>query len=244
LINSKSKITYPLLYCYSSLQPTKSRCINYVHCDLKPENILVFSSPDGASKSVKISDFGLSKIPGDLNELMTKRYDFQGSPLYMSPESFLVGEIKGCLDIWSLGCMVVEMISGRPAWDCTSGMDDLVIQITMKSPNIPETMSKIGKDFLQRCFAWDPTERWTVEMLLSHPFLLKTKAPPPSTTTALGFYVSKKLPPPPLGFGPISKRPSLPKTLSPPPGFESISRKPTFRKNLPPPGFCSRRILA
>ncbi|KAE8038040.1 hypothetical protein FH972_010586 [Carpinus fangiana] len=106
-------------------------------------------------------------------------------------------------------------------------------------------MSKIGKDFLRRCFAWDPTERWTAEMLLRHPFLLETEAPPPSTT-ALGFSVSKKLPPPPPpGFGPISRRPLLPKTLPPPPGFELISRKPTFRKNLPPPpGFSSRRILA
>ncbi|KAE8038039.1 hypothetical protein FH972_010585 [Carpinus fangiana] len=225
------------------------RCIHekgYVHCDLKPENILVFSSPNDTSRSVKITDFGLSKIPGDLNELMIKRYDFRGTPLYMSPESFLVGEIKGGLDIWSLGCVVVEMISGRPAWDRTGGMDDLVIQIATESPNIPETMSKIGKDFLRRCFAWDPTERWTAEMLLRHPFLLETEAPPPSTTTALGFSVSKKLPPPPPGFGPISKRSSLPKTLPPPPpGFESISRKPTFRKNLPPPpGFSSRRILA
>jgi serine/threonine protein kinase len=140
--------------------------------------------------------------------------------------------------------MVVEMISGRPAWDCIGGMDDLVIQIATESPNIPETMSKIGKDFLRRCFAWNPTERWTTEMLLSHPFLLETEAPLPSTTTAPSLSVSKKLPPP-LGFGPISNGPSMPKTLPPLPGFELISRKPTFQKNLPPPpGFSSRRILA
>ncbi|XP_059442013.1 mitogen-activated protein kinase kinase kinase 20-like [Corylus avellana] len=239
------------------------RCIHekgYVHCDLKPENILVFSSPHGArSKSVKITDFGLSKIPGDLNELMTKRYDFRGTPLYMSPESFLVGEIKGCLDIWSLGCVVVEMISGKPVWDSTGSLDGLVIQIATESPNIPETMSEIGKDFLRRCFAWDPTERWTAEMLLHHPFLLETQALPPSTKTALDFSVSKKLPPPP-GFEPIAKRPSLPKTLPPPPpGFGPIAKRPSLpktlpptppgfesiRKNLPPPpGFSSRRILA
>ncbi|KAE8038045.1 hypothetical protein FH972_010591 [Carpinus fangiana] len=121
---------------------------------------------------------------------MTKRYDCQGTPLYISLESFLVGEIKGCL-----GCVVVEMISGRPAWDCTSGMDDLVIQITTK------------------VFCMGPNRKMDEV-------------------------------PPPLGFGPISKRPSLPKTLPPPLGFESISRKPTFRKNLPPPGIRSKRILA
>jgi serine/threonine protein kinase len=54
------------------------RCINkkgYVHCDLKPENIIVFSSPNGAS-SIKITDFGLSKITRDLYVLVTKRFDF------------------------------------------------------------------------------------------------------------------------------------------------------------------------
>jgi serine/threonine protein kinase len=67
------------------------RCIHekgYVHCDLKPENILVFSSPNGASKSVKITDFGLSKIPGDLNELMTKKYDFSRNTTLYVPRIF------------------------------------------------------------------------------------------------------------------------------------------------------------
>lgn len=244
------------------------RCIHekgYVHCDLKPENILVFSSPEGAS-SVKITDFGLSKIPGDLNELMTKRFNFRGTPLYMSPESFLLGEIQGCLDIWSLGCVVVEMVSGKRAWDCTGGMEDLANQIATESPKIPETMSEIGKDFLRRCFARDPRKRWTAEMLLHHPFLgLETEGPPsfsasisgkprlPNNLPPPGFEsVSLKwrlpnnLPPtPPPGFESIAKKPSLPKNLPPPPGFESVSRKPLYRKNLPPPpGFSSRSIHA
>lgn len=74
----------------------------YVHCDLKPENILVFYSLDGGSY-IKITDFGLSKIPGDENELIMKReFGFRGTPLYMSPESVVLGEIQGGLDICGL----------------------------------------------------------------------------------------------------------------------------------------------
>jgi serine/threonine protein kinase len=118
----------------------------YVHCDLKPENILVFSSPDGGS-SLKITDFGLSKIPGDLDELMTKSFGFRGTPVYLSPESLLHGGIQACLDIWSLGCVVVEMISGKWAWDCIGGREELAIEIATESPKIPENMSETGKDF-------------------------------------------------------------------------------------------------
>jgi serine/threonine protein kinase len=53
------------------------RCIHkkgYVHCDLKPVNVLVFPSLDGHGSRVKITDFGLSKIPRDLNELLTIKY--------------------------------------------------------------------------------------------------------------------------------------------------------------------------
>ncbi|XP_062152164.1 mitogen-activated protein kinase kinase kinase 20-like [Alnus glutinosa] len=147
---------------------------------MEPENILVFSSPDGGS-SLKITDFGLSKIPGDLDELMTKSFGFRGTPVYLSPESLLQGEIQACLDIWSLGCVVVEMISGKWAWDCTGGREELAIEIATESPKIPENMSQTGKDFLRRCFERDPRDRWTVEMLLHHPFLLETEGPPSST---------------------------------------------------------------
>lgn len=197
----------------------------YVHCDLKLENILVFSFPDDGS-SRKITDFGLSKIPRDLDELMTKCFGFRGTPDYMSPESLLLGEIQGCLDIWSLGCTVVEMISGKWAWDCTGGGEELAIEIATDSPKIPENMSEIGKDFLRRCFERDLRERWTVEMLLHHPFLLETEGPPSSTRTGM-----------------LSS--SVSKTLRPPPGFESISKKlPLLQKILPPPlGFPPRSIL-
>ncbi|XP_059436926.1 mitogen-activated protein kinase kinase kinase 20-like [Corylus avellana] len=221
------------------------RCMHekgFVHCDLKPENILVFPSPDGASY-VKITDFGLSKIPEDPNELITTtKFSFRGTPTYMSPESVVLGEIHGSLDIWSLGCIVVEMISGNLAWEFND-MEDLMVLIAKESPKIPETMSEIGKDFLLRCLARDPKERWTAEMLLRHPFLIETRSGTPSTRSAVCYSSAGNVLPPP-GFESISRKPSIIQKYLPPPGFESISKKPLVKKYLPtPPGFSSKRIL-
>ncbi|KAB1207489.1 Serine/threonine-protein kinase BCK1/SLK1/SSP31 [Morella rubra] len=201
------------------------RCIHekgYVHCDLKPANVLVFCSEDGAS-SVKIADFGLSKIPGEENEFVRRNFTFRGTPIYMSPESVLLGEIQSPLDIWSLGCMVIEMLTGNLAWTFKD-MRTLMFQIALgnEPPKIPETMSEVGKDFLGRCFVREPRKRWTAEMLLRHPFLDETQVFP---STGYPLHV------PPS----VSKNPSASRTLGPPPGFELTVKRQSLPKNLPLP---------
>ncbi|KAK1588659.1 hypothetical protein Q3G72_025601 [Acer saccharum] len=151
----------------------------YVHCDLKPDNILVLPLLDGTNY-LKIADFGLAKEPGEEKQYGDYfRFRFRGTPLYMSPESFLFGEIEWGLDIWSLGCVVVEMLTGKHAmrWvgDVRRNLES-GCAFVMQQPNIPEYMSDLGKDFLTRCFARNPRERWTAEMLLSHPYLLPEMA--------------------------------------------------------------------
>ncbi|KAK0582254.1 hypothetical protein LWI29_023452 [Acer saccharum] len=129
---------------------------------------------------LKIADFGLAKEPGEEKRYGDYfRFRFRGTPLYMSPESFLFGEIEWGLDIWSLGCVVVEMLTGKHAmrWvgDARRNLES-ECAFVMQQPNIPEYMSDLGKDFLTRCFARNPRERWTAEMLLSHPYLLPEMA--------------------------------------------------------------------
>ncbi|KAL5855599.1 hypothetical protein ACOSQ4_005401 [Xanthoceras sorbifolium] len=147
----------------------------YVHCDLKPANILVVPCQDGTT-CLKIADFGLTKEPGE--EMQYKYsyvFKFRGTPLYMSPESFLCGEIESALDIWSLGCIVVEMLTGKPAMRWVGGHQMNFLSgcdFVMQDPNIPENMSDMGKDFLRKCFARNPRERWTAETLLNHPYVL------------------------------------------------------------------------
>ncbi|KAH7518443.1 mitogen-activated protein kinase kinase kinase 20 [Ziziphus jujuba] len=153
----------------------------YVHCDLKPENILVFRSDFGVQ--LKISDFGLSKEPGKEDDFFvnsSSEFRFRGTPPYMSPESVAFGEIiEAPLDIWSLGCIVIGMISGEFAWPSLDNKD-LVrwLAFSNKEPELPRNMSAKGKNFLRKCFIRNPRERWTAEMLLDHPFVAEIEDHP------------------------------------------------------------------
>ncbi|KAJ8486453.1 hypothetical protein OPV22_018938 [Ensete ventricosum] len=139
----------------------------YAHCDVKLQNILV----DRRGGDVKIADFGLAQRIGDKIHGGAGA-GIRGTPLYMSPESAARGECGAPADIWSLGCAVAEMVSGRPAWGCGDGWELLYrIGFGDQLPEIPSVLSEEGKDFLARCFVKDPEERWTAEMLLQHPFV-------------------------------------------------------------------------
>ncbi|KAG7539435.1 Protein kinase domain [Arabidopsis suecica] len=141
----------------------------FAHCDLKLGNILLFG--DGA---VKIADFGLAKRIGEVTAL-NEGVQIRGTPLYMAPESVNDNEYGSEGDVWALGCVVVEMFSGKTAWSLKeeSNFMSLLIRIGVgdELPMIPEELSEQGKDFLSKCFVKDPKKRWTAEMLLHHPFV-------------------------------------------------------------------------
>ncbi|KVH92521.1 mitogen-activated protein kinase kinase kinase 17 [Cynara cardunculus var. scolymus] len=139
----------------------------FVHCDIKLQNVLLVS--DGVKDAVKIADFGLAKkAAGDLNS----KYEIRGTPMYMAPETVVGGEQESASDIWALGCLVTEMITGNPVWNCSDfGALLMKIGIGAEIPEIPAKLSDDGKDFLGKCFLKDPKKRWTAEMLLNHPFI-------------------------------------------------------------------------
>ncbi|KAF5451320.1 hypothetical protein F2P56_026436 [Juglans regia] len=142
----------------------------FVHCDIKLQNILVFGN--GA---IKIADFGLAKKAEQEQSGEGNRAEFRGTPLYMSPESVNDSEYESPADIWALGCAVVEMLTGKPAWNCGAEYNicKLLIRIGVgdELPQVPKELSFEGKDFLGKCFVKDPRKRWTAEMLLDHPFV-------------------------------------------------------------------------
>ncbi|XP_074295369.1 mitogen-activated protein kinase kinase kinase 20-like [Silene latifolia] len=136
----------------------------FVHCDVKLQNVLVFEDEE-----VKIADFGLSRRVEDCKGNYGGQ--LRGTPLYMSPE--MVAGTAG--DVWAVGCAVVEMLTGKPAWECSPGSDVSCllyrIGVCGECPRIPEGVCDEGRDFISKCFLKDPKERWTVRMLLDHPFV-------------------------------------------------------------------------
>ncbi|XP_007029410.2 PREDICTED: mitogen-activated protein kinase kinase kinase NPK1 [Theobroma cacao] len=143
----------------------------FAHCDIKLQNILLFGNGD-----VKIADFGLAKRNGEEEgEGPHRRIEIRGTPLSIAPESVMENEYDSPVDIWALGCAIVEMFTGKPAWSFKPGSNvaALLIKIGVSDelPVVPAELSEDGKDFLSKCFVKDPNNRWTAEMLLDHPFV-------------------------------------------------------------------------
>ncbi|KAK9150337.1 hypothetical protein Syun_008646 [Stephania yunnanensis] len=158
----------------------------YAHLDIKPKNILLV--PDlskkrkrGASASAafdaKIADFWIAKSSKQiLAELRWEdRWCLEGTPRYMSPEAIAEHKKGPACDIWALGCVVVEMLCGQPAFSIKPGesLEDFLDRIGFggESPRIPVGISREAQDFLKRCFVRNSKSRWNASRLLSHPFL-------------------------------------------------------------------------
>ena len=89
--------------------------LGIVHCDIKPSNILL-SEDEGERNVVKIVDFGIAKFTHDRLGGLSPQGETRGSPLYMSPEQCMGRPLDQRSDIYSLGCMMYEMLTGRPAF--------------------------------------------------------------------------------------------------------------------------------
>ncbi|GKU99010.1 hypothetical protein SLEP1_g11929 [Rubroshorea leprosula] len=74
------------------------------------------------------------------------------------------------VDIWSLGCTIIEMFTGKPPWSEYEGAAAM-FKVMRDSPTIPETLSPEGKDFLRCCFQRNPADRPSASTLLEHRFL-------------------------------------------------------------------------
>ncbi|XP_010455116.1 PREDICTED: mitogen-activated protein kinase kinase 2-like [Camelina sativa] len=141
----------------------------YVHCDLKPDNLLVF--PSGDSYELKISDFGLSLEVGKVPNHWKPYWPFVGTPYYMPPESLRDGAAKKTIDLWSLGCLVLEMYMGKMPWPWVVYADLVHMLLNGNAPEIPESLPYDAREFIQTCFARNPEDRGSAFELLSYQFL-------------------------------------------------------------------------
>ncbi|KAG0174927.1 hypothetical protein DFQ28_003648 [Apophysomyces sp. BC1034] len=141
---------------------------NILHRDIKAGNILL--DLDG---TCKITDFGLSKPGGQ-----DKAYDpnsqnsvMRGTVFWMAPEVVTGTNYSAKIDIWSIGCTVIEMLSGKHPWLEMNTLAALYNLGRYQAPPIPEDISEQAQDFLRQCFIIDPVQRPTAADLLCHPFV-------------------------------------------------------------------------
>jgi serine/threonine-protein kinase len=145
----------------------EAHSLGIVHRDLKPANLFCIRRPDGVL-SIKVLDFGISKVkPAQFLETdaaITRTTAVMGSPPYMSPEQLQASRsVDTRTDIWSLGAVLFQLLSGQPPFAGES-LPDLCIKIAndpaplvrRHRPDIPELLEKC----IVRCLQKDREHRY------------------------------------------------------------------------------------
>lgn len=157
-----------------------------MHRDIKGANILVDNKG-----CIKLADFGASKQVVEL-ATMTGAKSMKGTPYWMAPEVILQTGHSFSADIWSVGCTVIEMATGKPPWSQQYQQEVAAlfhIGTTKSHPPIPDHLSSGAKDFLLKCLQKEPILRLSASELLQHPFVTgETVDLAPQSYTAMGSF--------------------------------------------------------
>ena len=199
-LNQRMPLIYVKLYTYQIFRALSyiHRCIGVCHRDIKPQNLLV----NPHTHQVKLCDFGSAKVlvKGEPNiSYICSRY-------YRAPELiFGATEYTSAIDIWSVGCVLAELLLGQPLFPGESGVDQLVEiikvlgtptreEIKCMNPNYTEfkfpqikahpwhkifhkRMPPEAVDLVSRLLQYSPNLRCTALDALTHPFFDELRDP-------------------------------------------------------------------
>jgi serine/threonine protein kinase len=133
-----------------------------IHRDIKGDNILI---PAKGTLELKVADFGVATKQTGTNEVV-------GTPYWMAPEVIEQrSQHNSACDIWSVGCTVIELLTGKPPYFELSPMPAMYRIVQDDHPPLPDNISNELEDFLMACFNKRPEERKTASALLQHPWL-------------------------------------------------------------------------
>ncbi len=140
-----------------------------VHRDLKPDNIMLAPTTWGGD-TVKVLDFGIAKALGgdeSATSQLTQTGMVFGTPRYMAPEQARAKAIDHRADLYAMGVLLYECVSGRVPFDADNTFDILLAQLQMAPPDIDDpSVPKEVKDILAKALAKKPEDRYqsAVEM--------------------------------------------------------------------------------
>lgn len=139
---------------------------NIVHRDIKPENLMLL---DGQINAVKLVDFGIAGIldPDEVDfpsAKLTRQGMIFGTPAYMSPEQAVSGEVDHRTDLYAVGCMLFEMLTGRPPFEAENITTLLLKHVSEPVPdlhkNSPKPLPAALCDIIERLLAKSANERF------------------------------------------------------------------------------------
>jgi serine/threonine protein kinase len=142
-----------------------------IHRDLKPQNIFVTREADG-SQVFKLVDFGIAKIvTGDgAHEQMTRAGMVFGTPQYMSPEQALGVEIDARADLYAVGVLLYQLVTGRLPFNSDDPVALIRMQVSTEPPQLPNAVPQELTAIIMRLLAKQKDQRYpdarTVRMAL------------------------------------------------------------------------------
>ena len=165
----KSQRKLPPLRCLEIMTPVcnvlgEAHASGLVHRDIKPENVFLHQGPRG--EEVKVLDFGIAKLVGEAvtRQNLTAEGWVLGTPAYMAPERISPQELDGKADVYSLGIMLFEMLTGRRPFTAVNRdpMSMIMMHVnseapTLRSidPSLPQELEEVVAQAIRK----DPAER-------------------------------------------------------------------------------------
>ncbi len=145
-INLTSQIAQALLHAHSS---------NLLHLDIKPANILIDNN-----QQIKLTDFGMAKALSDAPLASTGK--FLRSLNYMSPDQARHLQLDGMTDLYSLGIILHELVTGKNIWTSIPNLtiySNLQAEHTIPALNIPQDVPQVVQEVIQDLLQFDRTDR-------------------------------------------------------------------------------------
>jgi serine/threonine protein kinase len=152
------QVAFALSYAHES---------HVIHRDIKPSNIMVSTKSDG-TETVKVVDFGIAKLTGidEFNQqTLTKTGEIFGSPLYMSPEQCTGTAVDHRSDLYSLGCVFFETLTGAPPFIGESALSTMMKHqsekpLSLKEASLGTQYPFVLEEIVRKLLEKDPNDRY------------------------------------------------------------------------------------